>query len=145
MLTQNLDIFKSAAVGGTKTAPYTYIRKNTNGNSPVTDLTSKELTWNVGGETGGSTTTVSVAAVSVYMAMAPTTAADFDGSGDIWFKIRDIEPTFPGGVWDLKQTYDVMWLFLGAFEATDSGYTANIYNNVSPWRGINEKKFYNPQ
>ncbi|XMA07604.1 hypothetical protein WAI453_000395 [Rhynchosporium graminicola] len=103
MLTQNLDIFKSVAVGGTKTVPYTYIRKNTNGNSPVTDLTSKELTWNVGGETGGSTTTVSVAAVSVYMAKAPTTAADFDGSGDTWFKIRDIEPTFPGGVWDLKR------------------------------------------
>lgn len=32
------DIFTSVAVGGTKNAPYTYVRKNTNGNSPVTGM-----------------------------------------------------------------------------------------------------------
>ncbi|CZS88004.1 uncharacterized protein RCO7_00973 [Rhynchosporium graminicola] len=88
------------------------------------------------------------------MAKAPTTAADFDGSGDTWFKIRDIEPTFPGGVWDLKRnsypnlrchvrkllsqeaavkTWVLRWIFLGAFKATDSGYTANIYNNFTSY------------
>jgi hypothetical protein len=69
-----------------------------------------------------NTTTVSVAAgssvaftsdvavyhdgpISVYMAKATTTAAAFDGSGDVWFKILDIGPTFPGGTWDLKRAY----------------------------------------
>ncbi|KAG4435871.1 hypothetical protein IFR05_008637 [Cadophora sp. M221] len=117
-------IFQSIAVAGTKNAPYTYVRKNTNGNSPVTDLTSPDLTCNAGAETGSNTSTVSLAAgstlafssdtavyhngpVSVYMAKAPTTAATFDGSGNVWFKILDIGPTFPGGTWDLKQTYDI--------------------------------------
>jgi hypothetical protein len=76
----------------------------------------------VGGESGVNTTTVSVAAgssvaftsdvavyhdgpISVYMAKATTTAAAFDGSGDVWFKILDIGPIFPGGTWDLKRAY----------------------------------------
>ncbi|KAL2071448.1 hypothetical protein VTL71DRAFT_12683 [Oculimacula yallundae] len=190
-------IFQSVSIGGTKNAPYTYVRKNSNGNSPVTDLTSTDLTCNAGAETGGNTSTVSIAAgstltfssdtpvyhngpVSVYMAKAPTTAAAFDGSGDVWFKILDIGPTFPGGTWDLKQTYDVpipacisageylvriqsmaihnpfpalpqfyiscaqvavtggaskelgpKVAIPGAFKATDSGYTANIYSNFT--------------
>ena len=37
------------------------------------------------------------------MAKAPTTAAAFDGSGNVWFKILDIGPIFPGGTWDLKR------------------------------------------
>ena len=82
------------------------------------DLTSNDLRCNVGGETGNSTATVSVAAgssvaftsdvavyhdgpISVYMAKATTTAVDFDGSGDVWFKILDIGPIFPGGTWNL--------------------------------------------
>jgi Auxiliary Activity family 9 (formerly GH61) len=73
----------------------------------------------VGGTVAGNTTTVSVKAgssvtfgtdqavyhdgpVSVYMAKAPTTAAEFDGSGEVWFKILDIGPKFPGGTWDLR-------------------------------------------
>src|SRR6187402_3371997 len=85
------------------------------------DLTSKDLTCNVGGLSGANTSTVSVAAgstitfssdtavyhngpVSVYMAKAPTTAAAFDGSGEVWFKILDIGPKFPGGTWDLKRS-----------------------------------------
>jgi len=93
-------------------------------NSPVTDLTSNDLRCNQGGETAGSTTTITVKAgsaftftsdiavyhngpTSIYMAKAPTTAAEFDGSGQVWFKILDIGPTFTGGnaVWDLSQTY----------------------------------------
>ena len=104
---------------------YQYIRQNTNNNSPVTDLTSDDLRCNVGGETGGSTQTVTVAAgsthtftadiavyhqgpVSFYMSKAPTTAAAYDGSGN-WFKIKDIGPTFPSScsaTWDLEQTYN---------------------------------------
>lgn len=84
------------------------------------DLTSNDLRCNQGGENGTGTATVSVAAgssvgftsdvavyhdgpLSVYMAKAPTTAAQFDGSGDVWFKILDIGPTFPGGTWNLKR------------------------------------------
>lgn len=43
--------------------------------------------------------------ISVYMAKAPTTAAEFDGSGDVWFKILDIGPIFPGGTWNLMRKY----------------------------------------
>lgn len=84
------------------------------------DLTSDDLRCNVGGENGTGTATVSVLAgstvaftadvavyhdgpLSVYMAKAPTTAALFDGSGDVWFKILDIGPTFPGGTWVLNR------------------------------------------
>jgi hypothetical protein len=40
---------------------------------------------------------------SVYMAKAPTTAAEFDGAADVWFKILDLGATFPGGTWELKR------------------------------------------
>jgi hypothetical protein len=80
------------------------------------------LRCNVGGESGANTETVSVAAgssvsftsdvavyhdgpISVYMAKAPTTAAEFDGSGDVWFKILDIGPIFPGGTWNLMREF----------------------------------------
>lgn len=116
-----LDIFQQLTANGVKNAAYVYVRKNTNYNSPVTDLASKDLRCNVGGESGANTSTVSVAAgssvtfsldtavyhqgpVSVYMAKAPGKAADFDGSGNVWFKILDIGPKFPGGTWDLKGT-----------------------------------------
>ncbi|PVH89390.1 lytic polysaccharide monooxygenase [Cadophora sp. DSE1049] len=92
-------IFQSVAVGGTKNAPYTYVRKNTNGNSPVTAGSTLAFSSDTAVYHNGP--------VSVYMAKAPTTAAAFDGSGNVWFKILDIGPTFPGGTWDLKQTYDI--------------------------------------
>ena len=104
---------------------YQYIRRNTNMNSPVTDLASNDLRCNVGGETANGTTTVSVAAgsshtftadiavyhqgpVSFYMSAAPNGAANYDGSGN-WFKIKDIGPTFSGGsaTWDLEKSYSI--------------------------------------
>lgn len=114
-----LDIFEYLTANGVKGAAYQNIRQNTNYNSPVTDLTSNDLRCNVGGETGGSTSTVSVAAgssltftadvavyhqgpVSFYMTKAATTAAASDGSTP-WFKIKDIGPKFPGGTWDLER------------------------------------------
>ena len=39
------------------------------------------------------------------MAKAPSTAAAFDGSGTVWFKILDIGPKFPGGTWDLRRLF----------------------------------------
>jgi hypothetical protein len=105
---------------------YQYVRQNTNYNSPVTDLSSDDLRCNVGGESGGSTQTVSVQAgsthtftadtavyhqgpVSFYMSKASSSAASYDGSGS-WFKIKDIGPTFQSSCsasWDLEKTYSV--------------------------------------
>ncbi|CZR53136.1 related to cellulose binding protein CEL1 [Phialocephala subalpina] len=115
-------IFQMLTANGVKNPAYTYVRRNTNYNSPVTDLASKDLICNVGGETGGNTTTVTVKAgdplsftsdtavyhqgpICVYMAKAPTTAATFDGTCQVWFKIFDDGPKFPGGTWDMKSTY----------------------------------------
>jgi len=117
-------IFETLTANGAKNPAYTYVRKNTNYNSPVTDLTSKDLICNVGGASGANTSTVSVKAgssisftsdvavyhqgpISVYMAKAPSTAAEFDGTGQVWFKIFDDGPKFSGGsaTWDLKSTY----------------------------------------
>ena len=101
-------------------AAYQNIRQNTNYNSPVTDLTSNDLRCNVGGATGGSTTTATVAAgstvtfkldtpvyhqgpISFYMSKATSTAASYDGSG-AWFKIKDIGPVFTNGNADWTAT-----------------------------------------
>ncbi|KAK6070570.1 fungal cellulose binding domain-containing protein [Seiridium cupressi] len=98
-------IFTTFSPGTSQAAAYQYVRQNTNNNSPVTDLASNDLRCNVGGATGGSTSTIEVAAgspftftldqavyhqgpVSLYMSKAPTTAASYDGSGD-WFKTFD--------------------------------------------------------
>ena len=41
------------------------------------------------------------------MAKAPGAASEYDGSGESWFKIKEIGPDFSSGqaVWDLEQTY----------------------------------------
>jgi len=186
----------SAAKAGTA---YEFVRKNTNNNSPVLSLTAKDLRCNVGGNTGGNTTTTDIQAgsaftwlydqavyhqgpVSLYMSKAPEKAADYDGSGP-WFKIKEWGPSFTGGqaTWPLssKYTFNVpkciasgeyllrieslgihnpgstpqfyvscaqinvvgggsttpapTTLIPGHVKATDSGYTANIYNNFKSY------------
>jgi hypothetical protein len=54
-------IFQQLTTGGTKHDVFKYIRKNSNYNSPVTDLTSNDLRCNVGAS-GASTETVTVKA-----------------------------------------------------------------------------------
>ncbi|KAF8165848.1 glycoside hydrolase [Crassisporium funariophilum] len=83
-------------------------------NNPVTDVTSTDMTCNVGGLVGSATGTVAINAgttvtfewhqhaqrtgedpisgghkgpVQVYIAKAPTTAASFNGQGAVWTKI----------------------------------------------------------
>ncbi|KAI1184598.1 lytic polysaccharide monooxygenase [Nemania serpens] len=116
-------IFQALAKGTAKGTPYEFVRRNTNNNSPVTDLASNDLRCNVGGATGGSTSTLAMNAgdqftfsldqavyhqgpVSIYMSKAPGTAAEYDGSGD-WFKIYDWGPKFGGGQaqWTLAASY----------------------------------------
>ena len=58
------DIFQKLTANGVQGGVYQNIRPNTNNNSPVTDLASNDLRCNVGGGSGASTTTVSVAAGS---------------------------------------------------------------------------------
>ncbi|KAF5870958.1 putative glycoside hydrolase family 61 protein [Botrytis fragariae] len=117
-------IFQSFTYKNIQYPPYGYIRMNDNYNSPVTDLASNDLRCNSGGETSNGAQTITVKAgdsfsftadiqvyhqgpLSIYMAKAPTTAAAFDGSGQVWFKILDIGPTFTNQVatWNLYQTY----------------------------------------
>ncbi|KAH6655718.1 glycosyl hydrolase family 61-domain-containing protein [Truncatella angustata] len=116
-------IFTTFSPGTSKAAAFQYVRKNTNNNSPVTDLASNDLRCNVGGATGGSASTIEVAAgspftfnldqavyhqgpISVYMSKAPSTAAEYDGSG-AWFKTFDWGPTFSSGqaTWNMASSY----------------------------------------
>ncbi|RYC59672.1 hypothetical protein CHU98_g6547 [Xylaria longipes] len=116
-------IFQALGKGAAKGTAYEFVRRNTNYNSPVTDLSSNDLRCNAGGATGGSTSTLALNAgdqftfsldqavyhqgpVSLYMSKAPSTAAEYDGSGD-WFKIFDWGPKFSNGQaqWTMTGTY----------------------------------------
>jgi hypothetical protein len=117
-------IFQRLTANGVQGDVYQNVRKNTNNNSPVTDLSSNDLRCNVGGGSGAQTTTVSVAAgskvtftadqavyhqgpVSFYLSKVAS-ASGADGSAD-WMKIKEIGPTFSGNQanWDMKAAYDV--------------------------------------
>ena len=96
--------FNQLIVGSEVTKEYEYVRQNSNMNSPVTDVTSKDLICNAGGlDTGAQTKTYKVAPgdtvgfavdtpiqhpgpLQVYMSKATGEASEYDGSGD-WFKI----------------------------------------------------------
>ncbi|KAF2262132.1 hypothetical protein CC78DRAFT_606416 [Lojkania enalia] len=82
---------------------YTYIRRTSNANSPITDINSKDMRCNAGGALGKSTQTYTVKAgdqigfmvnaefghpgpQQVYISKAPGAVADYDGSG-AWAKI----------------------------------------------------------
>lgn len=97
-------VFQQLSVAGTEYPVFKYIRKNSNMNSPVTDLSSPDLRCNEGA-TGAGTETVAVKAgdsftfsldtpvyhqgpVSLYMSKAPGAASAYEGDGD-WFKIHD--------------------------------------------------------
>ncbi|KEQ86646.1 family 61 glycoside hydrolase, partial [Aureobasidium pullulans EXF-150] len=99
--------FNKLIVGDEVTKEYEYVRQNSNMNSPVTDVTSKDLVCNVGGlDTGAQTSTYKVAPgdtvgfavdtpiqhpgpLNVYMSKATGDASEYDGSGD-WFKIYEM-------------------------------------------------------
>ncbi|KAG8778260.1 hypothetical protein FRC12_025073 [Ceratobasidium sp. 428] len=104
----------SLIVNGAKTGDYQYVRQNTNYNSPVTDVSSTDFTCNAGGRSAGAAQTATVAAgstigfaldqaiyhvgvLNVYMAKAPSTAASFDGSGKVWFKVGQVSAVTNGG------------------------------------------------
>ncbi|KIY68911.1 lytic polysaccharide monooxygenase [Cylindrobasidium torrendii FP15055 ss-10] len=95
---------------GTVTDAYEYVRKNTNDNSPVVDVTSDDMRCNTGATNDGADAktldvktgdTVGFMAdnllyhqgpVDVYLGQAPDSASSWDGSGKAWFKIFQIGP-----------------------------------------------------
>ncbi|KAK4140561.1 putative endo-beta-1,4-glucanase D [Dichotomopilus funicola] len=117
-------IFQQLSSGSQTFGVYENIRKNTNQNSPVTDLDSDDLRCNVGGASGADTTVWSAKAgdaftftsdvavyhqgpISLYMSKADGSVNDYDGSGD-WFKIFDFGPDFSSGQaeWPMRSTYE---------------------------------------
>lgn len=100
------------------TSDWSVVRKTANWqhNGPVTDVSSSaircyQLSSGNGGATtanfrAGDTITWESApnifhpgALSAYMAKAPGNAADFDGSGQVWFKVYQDMPTTANGQW----------------------------------------------
>ncbi|QRV93845.1 glycoside hydrolase family 61 protein [Ceratobasidium sp. AG-Ba] len=100
---------------GAVSAEYTYNRRNTNSNSPVTDIKSTDFRCNVGGLNGVSqistvpagstvgfksdTSVTHPGPLQVYLGKVPSgqTAATWDGSGANWFKIYAIGADFSSG------------------------------------------------
>ncbi|KAI5842822.1 family 61 glycoside hydrolase [Tricharina praecox] len=118
--------FTSLIVGSTVTSEYQYVRQNSNHNSPVS-TTSTDVRCNVGGGSGASTQTATVAAGSTvgfkmdqsiyhagpivaYISKAPSTAASYDGSGS-WAKLYEIAPTISssGVVWNTEGKDTFSW------------------------------------
>jgi hypothetical protein len=109
--------FPSLVSGGTTTSPWQSVRQWTGyyTNNPVTSVTSPDIRCNVNGASISAAGTLSVAAGSslgftadpniyhpgpalVYLAKVPSgkTAATWDGSGAVWFKIYQVGPIFGG-------------------------------------------------
>jgi hypothetical protein len=100
--------FESLIVNGEATQPYEYVRRTTNSNSPVEDVTSASIVCNVGGNDADIRAATKTHPVSpgdevgfdinselghpgplyVYMSRAPdgVAASDYLGDGD-WFKV----------------------------------------------------------
>ncbi|KAH7071084.1 glycoside hydrolase [Paraphoma chrysanthemicola] len=109
--------FPELIVNGQKTGPWTYVRKGANyqSNGPLTDISSNAIRCYETAQGAGSQTYTVKAGDSVgftaqsgvshpgplliYMARVPAgqTAAAFDGSGSVWFKVHSEGATFPGG------------------------------------------------
>lgn len=109
--------FPSIISGSTTTPAWQYVRQWTGYYTfnPVTNVASNDIRCNVNGSTAFAPQILSLAAGStvgfsanpdiyhpgpllVYMAKVPAgqTAANFDGSGDVWFKIYEEGPIFGG-------------------------------------------------
>lgn len=112
--------FPSLIANGETTDAWTYARQWTGyqSNGPVTNVASVDIRCNVGASTKSALMTMTVAAGSKvgfrlnqpishvgvmewYMAKVPEghTAATWDGSGDVWFKIDEDHPTFSPLKW----------------------------------------------
>ena len=117
MCCPSADTFSSVLVDGKTTGDWAAVRKTKNwqNNGPVTDVASDDIRcFELSPGTAASLTANATAGspigfqanpsiyhpgpLSFYMAKAPAgkTAATFDGSGPVWFKIYEEQPTFGG-------------------------------------------------
>jgi len=105
--------FPTLLVNGQATGQWQYVRRTDNyqTNAPITDVSSQSFRCYTGGATAS---TASVAAgstigiqasqavyhdgvLNVYMAKAPGSVANWDGSGQVWFKVYEVSAVTNGG------------------------------------------------
>lgn len=130
-------VFPSLIVSGAITTAWNYVRQYPTyyTNNPVTTVSTDDIRCNVGGDSSFAPATMAVAAGSTigmtsspniyhngvglaYMAKVPAgkTAATWDGSGAVWFKVHEIPPVLSPG----KITFP-----------TDSKYSENYLSLLS--------------
>ncbi|OHF01499.1 cellulose-growth-specific protein [Colletotrichum orchidophilum] len=76
--------FTSLVVGGVNTGEYTYVRRNTNYNSPVTDVLSRDIVCNAGGLSSGPATQTATVAAGSTVGFAMDQAIYHDGPVIVW-------------------------------------------------------------
>ncbi|KAF1961565.1 glycoside hydrolase [Byssothecium circinans] len=101
--------YESVILNGKDTGAYQYVRRTKNSNSPITDVTSKDMVCNNGGidaDVMSATSTLSVkpgdqigfrirdsfshpGVMQVYMSKAPGKVVDYKGDGN-WFKVYSL-------------------------------------------------------
>jgi len=128
--------FPALIANGQTTSQWQYVRKTTNyqSNGPVTDVSSNQIRCYELSPGQGAPQTMTVQAGSsigftaqssishpgpllFYMAKVPAgkTAATWDGSGNVWFKIYEDGPGFgsQGLTWPTQGTFSVFFLLFG--------------------------------
>lgn len=127
-------VFPQLIANGATTADWQYVRQWTgsNSNGPVTDVSSLSIRCNVdastksvktmdvaAGSTIGFTAKASISHPGVmqfYLAKVPAgkTAATWDGSGNVWFKVYNDGPTIGTGLtWPTQGKGCALELILG--------------------------------
>ncbi|KAL5340207.1 glycoside hydrolase [Aspergillus crustosus] len=113
-------VFPALIQDGEATGDWQYVRQWTGEytNGPVESVSGPDIRCNKDGDNGDATETLAITAgetigftvrssishpgpLLAYLAKAPGEAADFDGEGDVWFKIYEDEPDVSAGglVW----------------------------------------------
>jgi hypothetical protein len=149
--------FPSMIYNGAITPAWQYVRQWTNyyAYTPVQDVTSLDIRCNVNGTKAFAPSTLSVAAGSslgftvdpdiyhagpalAYMAKVPTgqTAANWDGSGSVWFKVWQVGPVFGGQA--------LTWPTDGTILCVQNGNLA-CESNSNVWIGATSVTFTIPK
>ncbi|TEB37989.1 endoglucanase II [Coprinellus micaceus] len=107
--------FPSLLVNGASTGDWVNVRRtdNYNSNGPITDVSSTNFRcYNQGGAASSSTARVSAGSrigfqanqgvyhqsvTNIYMAKAPGNVSQWDGSGNVWFRVHEIPAVTNGG------------------------------------------------
>ncbi|KAK8077826.1 hypothetical protein PG996_003996 [Apiospora saccharicola] len=118
--------FPALIANGKTTNDWEYVRKTTNfqSNGPVENVKSdaircyqaapgsegaKTMSVKAGDKVGFKTNIGHPGPLAFYMAKAPGSVADFDGSGNVWFKIYEDQPNFAqsGLTWPTENAREV--------------------------------------